>query len=159
MELYLVRHAKAEAGSDDFSRALTKGGRRAAERMAGALHAVGVSVERIEHSPLVRAAETAAPMAAHLGARMVESNDLRPDRSVEDVRERLLREPAVSLMLVGHNPFMEQLASLLLAEDLDRPILTFHTASTAKLISIPGALGGRFTCDWLITPAMTESKH
>jgi len=67
VELYLVRHAKAEAGSDDIARSLTKGGRRSAERVAGVLHRCGVEVERVEHSPAIRAAQTAEILAGPHG--------------------------------------------------------------------------------------------
>jgi phosphohistidine phosphatase SixA len=156
VDLYLVRHAKAEAGQDDFQRALTKGGRRVAEDVAGAVKRAGVSAQRIEHSPLVRARQTAEIFAVELDAPLAECNDLRPDQTVELVRERLMSEPAQSLMLVGHNPFMEWLAATLLAEAAEVPLLTFHTCSVAKLVSVASEPGWRYSCDWLLSPALVE---
>jgi phosphohistidine phosphatase len=153
-DVYLVRHAKAEQGPDDFVRRLTKGGRDAADRVAQVLQSKGVQPERIEFSPLIRAAQTAEIIAKRTKGSLIEAPDLQPGRDVETVRERLTANRAGPLILVGHNPFMEQLAALLIAEDPDRYVLTFHTASVAKLIPLAGSQGRRFACDWLITPSL-----
>jgi len=155
MDIYLVRHGKAEPGEDDDVRPLTKGGRAASERVAKALAARGIFVQRVEHSPLLRAVQTAEPFGTHLGARLRTSSDLGPGGDVEAVRGRILTEQPASIMLVGHNPFMERLAALLISEDPDQPVLSFHTASTARLVSI-GLADWRFTCDWLITPSLLK---
>jgi len=153
MELYLVRHAKAEAGPDDDVRRLSERGREAAETMARWLKRNRIEIARIEHSGLVRARQTAEAIAHRIEAPLVEVADLRPESDVQTVRTRLLTETAPSLMLVGHNPFMEILSGLLLAEDAELRPLTFHTASVARLVA-SGPLAGRFGCDWLVTPSL-----
>lgn len=157
MDIYLVRHAKAEPGTDDEARGLTKGGRASAARVAALLAVSGAAPVRIEYSPLVRAVQTAEIIAGELRSPLAEANDLRPGRPVEAVRERLLTEQPDSIMLVGHNPFMERLASLLICEDPDALTLSFHTASVARLVPTGMGLGWRFTCDWLVTPALVRS--
>jgi len=156
MEIFLVRHAKAEPGQDDAARRLTQKGREAAEAVARLLRRQGVSVARIEHSPLVRARETAEIIGRRIGSPLAESADLRPEADVGAVRQRLFDDPGGSVVLVGHNPFVGTLAGLLLAEDEKAAILSFHTGSVARLISVPSGLGWRFTCDWLITPALVS---
>ena len=64
--LYIVRHAWAEdIGPDgnDFSRPLTKKGRKRFEKFITHLRAGGMKVDRIASSPLVRTRETAEIMA------------------------------------------------------------------------------------------------
>ncbi|HEV3313048.1 MAG TPA: phosphohistidine phosphatase SixA [Chloroflexota bacterium] len=158
MDIYLVRHAKAEPGVDDEMRALTKGGRASAGRVAALLAASGAAPVRTEYSPLVRAAQTAEIIAIELRSPLAEAKDLRPERPVTAVRERLLTEQPDSIMLVGHNPFMERLASLLICEDPDAVTLSFHTASVARLVPSGTGLGWRFACDWLIRPALVPSR-
>jgi broad specificity phosphatase PhoE len=65
MTLYLVRHGRAEAGVEHPDPGLDQVGKSQAERAAAALMKVGA--RRLICSPLRRARETAAPIAAALG--------------------------------------------------------------------------------------------
>ena len=68
--LYIVRHAWAEdpaPGGDDFSRPLTKKGRRRFEKFVAHLRDAGMQVDAIATSPLVRTRETAEIMAEVFG--------------------------------------------------------------------------------------------
>jgi broad specificity phosphatase PhoE len=65
MTLYLVRHGKAEAGVEHPDPGLDAVGKAQAERAAQALRVSGAV--RLVSSPLLRARETAAPIAAALG--------------------------------------------------------------------------------------------
>lgn len=162
MELYLVRHGKAEAGTPespgyrDEERCLGREGRDAVDRVAKLLADAGVAVDRIESSPLRRAVETAEILSRHLNASVRETPRLKPTGDVDDVREHLLDVRGdESVMLVGHNPLMEELSGLLLAEDRDRALLTFHAGSVARLISVDSS-SWRFRCDWLLSPSLLE---
>jgi broad specificity phosphatase PhoE len=64
MTLYLVRHGRAEAGIEQLDPGLDEVGKSQAERAAAALR--GVGAKRLICSPLRRARETAAPIAAML---------------------------------------------------------------------------------------------
>src|SRR6185436_5586286 len=66
MDLYVIRHAEAEAGGtslDDARRALTAKGRETFAREVRGLERLGVELERVYHSPLLRAVETAELLA------------------------------------------------------------------------------------------------
>ncbi|HEX4335695.1 MAG TPA: histidine phosphatase family protein [Polyangiaceae bacterium] len=65
MTIYLVRHGRAEAGVEHPDPGLDEIGRSQAERAAEALKKLGTA--RLICSPLRRARETAAPIAAALG--------------------------------------------------------------------------------------------
>lgn len=149
MDLYLVRHAKAENGQVDSERRLSRKGEIAADQMGKHLQEIGVSTEVIKHSGLVRARQTAEIFARHLDTPTLEATWLTPEHSVDAAREEITGSDQNSLMLVGHNPFMERLSSLLLCEDFDSMPLHFRTATVARLVSISG---WRFTCEWLISP-------
>ena len=152
MDLYLVRHGQAEPGDNDACRPLSKKGLHQADVMAKWVKNLGVGVTRIEHSPLLRARETAEALAVQLNVDLFENPRLTPNADAHAMRTRILTEDR-SLMLVGHNPFMEILAGLLTTE-LEATPLMFRTGSIARFTSTTSGLGWRFTCVWLLSPEM-----
>ena len=148
MLIYLVRHGKAEAGGDDATRRLTDGGRKAVRRVARKLAKVGVQVDRIEHSGLIRAQESAEIVAQEVGGEVRAVEGLGSSDDVVPVARRLGSEGGDSLMLVGHLPFMECLASYLLTGDEDSVHLHFRTGAVACL----AADEGTWTLEWMLPP-------
>ncbi len=114
--LYLIRHADAAEGRDDAVRPLSHKGEETARRVAFALRASGeFSVDRLWHSPLLRARQTARLMADGLGLDtgaleatrgMLPSDDPRWMAAAVDKGRR-------GLALVGHEPYLSLLACLL----------------------------------------------
>ncbi|MBI4588303.1 MAG: histidine phosphatase family protein, partial [Candidatus Rokubacteria bacterium] len=82
MTLILIRHADA---SNDDPRPLTDAGRQQHARVAGALRRMGITVERLLSSPLLRARETAEITAGAVGFRgaVEETPALGDDFTVE----------------------------------------------------------------------------
>jgi phosphohistidine phosphatase len=149
MLLYLVRHGKAEQGAgDDASRRLTDGGRKAVQRVAKALAEAGVRVDRVEHSGLVRARQTAEILASAVGGEIAAAADLGSSADVVSVANRLDREG--SLMLVGHAPFMPKMASYLLGGRPDAELLHFRTGSVACLSNGEGS----WQLEWFLPPKL-----
>ncbi|HZT97222.1 MAG TPA: phosphohistidine phosphatase SixA [Chloroflexota bacterium] len=153
-DLYLVRHAKAEPAVPDSERPLSRTGRRQADNLARWLGDIGVEVDRIEHSPLVRARETAERLAGVLQRDLREREDLRPGSDIGRLVRRLRDEVGSGVLLVGHNPGIERLAHLLTVDtQTDHPSLIFHTASVARLVPLEGS---RYACDWLVRPNLLQ---
>jgi phosphohistidine phosphatase len=146
--IYLVRHGKAESGGDDSARRLTDRGRADVERVARRLGKAQVRVDRVEHSGLARAAQTAEILARTVGGEVAAVFDLGASDPVEPVARRLEGDGAGSSMLVGHLPFMERLAAYLLTGDADRECLHFRTATVACLEGD----GGSWRLEWLLPP-------
>lgn len=120
--LYLMRHAHApstaEAGvAHDALRPLSDRGREDARLMAAELARRGGAPSLILHSPLLRAAHTAAEVAAVLkpasGSEPFAALDnTRPAEEVE--REIAARASSVDEVLaVGHQPQLGEVAALL----------------------------------------------
>lgn len=147
MNLYLVRHGKAEEGEDDAARRLTNGGRKAVRRVAQRLAGAGIHVDRVEHSGRVRAAETAEILARSVGAKAKAVPGLDAMDDVEPVAERIVSVEE-DLMLVGHLPFMERLGSYLLTRDPDAELLHFRTAAVACF----SRSGDGWLLEWLLPP-------
>ena len=114
--LILLRHAKSdwsEPGLADHDRPLAPRGREAAPRMGAWLKAHGPMPELVLCSTATRARETLALALEALGA----APETRFDRGLylvgaPGVLSRLRRAPdeAATVMVVGHNPDLEQLA-------------------------------------------------
>jgi phosphohistidine phosphatase len=119
--LYLLRHAKSswkDATLGDHDRPLAGRGRRASRVIARRLRDRGIEPEVVLCSTARRARETLDRIAPALGAPAVE---FEPDLYVADARGLLERLRSVadaieSVMLIGHNPAVQELAI-----DLARP--------------------------------------
>src|SRR5262245_43734150 len=108
MDIYIVRHGIAEEGSrgmSDEKRALTSEGRKKMKEAAGGFAKLGLGVERVFSSPLVRARQTAEILAAPLQRAVEEMSELSPGYGPSDVLRALQHFSGLkSVMLVGHQP-------------------------------------------------------
>lgn len=114
MRLYLLRHGEAEPqGVRDADRALVEAGRRSVEGKLSLLE----PVDSFYCSPYKRARETAAIVQSAVGhSEPVVDKRLTPDQPVAKVLELLQSLDTESCLLVGHNPLLSQLASILIGE-------------------------------------------
>lgn len=101
MRVLLVRHCEAAPGTPDELRALTAAGRQAARELGTAL--AGERPAAVLCSPLLRARETAEPIARACSVQAEPHEALAPGARVDDVREAVAGrgEPVV---VVGHQP-------------------------------------------------------
>lgn len=126
MHLHLLRHAEAEERSltgRDADRWLTAAGEKRMKRIGRAIAALEPGYEAILVSPLVRARQTAKPVAAALGFTrdFVETRALVPSADPEEVLHEVARLGAASVLLVGHEPHMGRLFARLLVGRSDPP--------------------------------------
>ena len=124
MKLFLLRHGIAvEPGTPGFTRdserPLTPEGRRKTRSIARALAGLEVTPDVILTSPCVRAHQTAEIVATRL--RLKKSLQICEHLACGGDAKRLIAEinrrhgKAASVMLVGHEPDLSQLASLLIS--------------------------------------------
>lgn len=115
-ELILLRHAHAEsaaAGQDDHQRPLSATGQAEARAAGDWLREHGLRPERVLCSSALRTRQTLAALG-DLG-----STDVREEDAIYDASPGTLialadaHGDAQRLLLVGHNPGLEQLAALL----------------------------------------------
>jgi phosphohistidine phosphatase len=117
--LVLVRHAIAEdrqPGRPDAARRLTPEGASKLVRAAGGLKRLGVEPDRILTSPLIRAVETAALLVEVLtpGREAEICEALAPGHHPQAVLDAASGGPEGTIVLVGHEPDLGELASWLL---------------------------------------------
>ena len=120
IDLFLWRHAEAEDTSPDLGRVLTARGQRDAARVAKALERQLDGDSRIVVSPAVRTRETAAPLLARSGLQAEVDQRLAPGARLTGVLDALgdaiasCHGDSPSLVMVGHQPWVGQLARRLL---------------------------------------------
>jgi phosphohistidine phosphatase len=139
--LYLLRHAKSswdDRTLPDRERPLAPRGRRDAKRIARHLLREHIEPELVVCSPAVRTRETLELVRPALGtASTVTLEDGLYAASADELLERLRRVPVTvaSVMLIGHNPGVQELAIDLASTgtELERLEAKFPTAALATL--------------------------
>ena len=118
--LWLLRHAKSswdDPGLDDHDRPLAPRGERAAATMASHLPLAGVRPQLVLCSSALRARQTLGLVLTSLGDRLEVEIRIDPglytfDAQVLLGRLRSVPDDVRSLLLVGHNPAVQELALL-----------------------------------------------
>lgn len=108
MRLFVIRHARAkdaEGGMSDAERPLTKKGKDEFRRNVQRLEREGVKLDRVYHSPLLRAVETADLLDPLIDGETIVTPRLADAPSVE----LLDSIEGDSVALVGHEPWLSDL--------------------------------------------------
>jgi len=126
--LLLLRHAKSawDTGvADDFERPLAKRGMKDARRMGQWMRGEGLAPDHVLSSPAVRAQETSILVCKELG---ISKKDLHFDRRIYEADVTTLLAVLAdcpqgrnTIMLVGHNPGLEELLTWLWGEKTALP--------------------------------------
>lgn len=135
MRVYLVHHGEAVPEEQDPKRPLTAKGRTDARKVARfAVKRTGVSVGRIVHSEKLRAQQTAEVWRGVLPTAAVEV-DLRLNPPADPLALAAdLARATEDMLLVGHLPFLRQLASALVCGDYQRPVLAFPNGGVVCVV-------------------------
>lgn len=148
---YLIRHAHAEDGDRDDLRELSPKGRRQIREVARWLDSArAFAPEEIWHSPLVRARDTATRLAAQLKLKVPlrEITGLRPDDDPALLARRL-RDARRVIAIVGHDPHLSSLATLLVTGREEPPAFRLKKCAVLRLDQ-----GSGWTVRWQISPEL-----
>ena len=160
MNLYFLRHGIAvELAEHEFAkdadRPLTPEGERKLWQVAEAMEALDLSFDLILSSPYVRARQTAEIVAEALKARkkLEFSDSLTPGGSTKKLVEYLhrLQPPPDNVLLVGHEPYLSGLISLLVAGDTMSAVV-LKKGGLCKLSTESLKHGRCAALEWLLTP-------
>jgi phosphohistidine phosphatase len=163
LTLLLIRHAQADARGasypDDSRRPLVAKGFEQSELLLAALTAMRIKLDHLYASPFARAAQTAEPLCALLRrGRTIAYLDSLADsdyaRLLTDVRERC-QEGDTTVALVGHEPLLGELASLLLTGERVRVATAFR--KSAVLILSGSLAPDGMTLDALLPMRITKA--
>lgn len=119
--LTLFRHAKTERESTtgrDFDRRLNDRGERDAPRVGDEIRRLGLDYDLVLSSPAARAAETAelAGLAPRYDQRIYDASAGELLAILQEADNEVQR-----LLMVGHNPGFERLASRMLGASVEMP--------------------------------------
>ena len=142
--LILFRHAKTEArppGREDIDRVLVPRGRADAALIGGVLARAGLSPDLVLVSPAARAKETWACAAPAFPNARTEERDGLYNATPEEVEAELgAAALADTVMVVGHNPSLQELAVNILVDnggspaDIETVSAGFPTATAAAFL-------------------------
>lgn len=158
MDIYLVRHADAEERDgkkwpNDDKRPLSRDGKRRFASLIKRVNDLPDYVDILASSPLVRARETADLLVEKAAWQpYVEWAELGPDVEPERVVEKLRNLRGISsVALVGHEPQMSALFSLLVSGSKAGVHLEFKKGAIARIGFNPRKDGpGKLL--WLVAP-------
>jgi phosphohistidine phosphatase len=116
MLLYLLRHAIAEDNAaTDASRDLTAQGLAQASSIKDKLSRQAPQMDKVLCSPYNRAQQTAhAVMTLFPDLSLTTEESIKPGGDVYEVMDAIEASDVQHLMLIGHNPFLSNLLSVLL---------------------------------------------
>jgi phosphohistidine phosphatase len=160
-ELYLVRHglaeARGEAWPDDTKRPLTAEGMSRMRKQARGLARLGVVLDVLLTSPLVRTRQTAEIVASAFEPRpaLVNIDSLAPDGSYAAVLADLEKHAKKARIgLVGHEPGIGELAARLIGT---RHPIVFKKGAVCRIDLDTLPANGPGELRWLLTPRVLRA--
>lgn len=161
MKLFLLRHATAAQRNlrtypNDDARPLISAGKREALRAARMLRAKKVTFDHIISSPLTRARQTAEIVAKVHKSEVKFTAHFAPEGNMRDLIKHLRHTCAreATVLLVGHEPYMTQLISLLISGK-EGVNIRLKKGGLCKLTADSLRFGRCGRLDWLLTPRFT----
>ena len=157
LTLYLLRHAKSswdDASQQDFERPLNNRGRKACEVIGELIEEKGIDFDLVLVSTSLRTRQTIEFVKERAKLR----GEVRYDERIYEATVSQLLEvisqvdnDRKSVLLVGHNPGLEGLLTLLTGEDV-----RVTTANLAKIkikaTKWSASLSNKGTLDWIVRP-------
>ncbi len=161
MDIYILRHGKAgiadHGSADDHMRHLTARGEEEIKEIGEWIGDRAIDFSLIASSPLARARETASIVSRILsGSDQVQLwEELSPGVPPGAVVQKIQRlTPGSSILLVGHEPQLSSLISLLVCNCPDCDI-TLKKGGIARIRLEEGLVSG--TLMWLLPPGLIRN--
>ncbi|MGA1867747.1 MAG: phosphohistidine phosphatase SixA [bacterium] len=135
MKVYLIRHGHAKSSDEDPQKPLSHVGRETIKKVSPSALKLGMNIEKIWHSTKLRAKETAIIVADFFEGRveLIERKGLAPNDEVRPIAHQLVKRDE-NIAIVGHLPFLNRLASLLLCGSEHANIVHFNPGTIICLI-------------------------
>jgi phosphohistidine phosphatase len=160
MDFYVLRHAiavphGAPGFEKDSDRPLTPEGAAKMKRIAKGMSVLKVRPDVILTSPFPRALQTAEIAARELGMKkkLVLTEHLAvggdPEELISEIRSGY--SSADGVMIVGHEPYLSLLISVLLSGQANLDIV-MKKGGLAKLVTEELSYGRCSSLEWLLTP-------
>jgi phosphohistidine phosphatase len=164
MDLFILRHGKAEKSSDgtpDAARALTREGKEEVKKVAQWMKGNRTKFDSIATSPLKRAIGTAKIIATVLDQkdRLIVWDELAPGGDLDTVCYHAsgYGEHA-SVLVIGHEPGLSMLISKITA-DTSNDSIGLAKAGLAKIQNYSYTKRPSGDLQWLLTPKHMKDKR
>jgi phosphohistidine phosphatase len=154
MKLYLLQHGDALPEEVNPDRPLSERGLEDVRRLAEFVWNHGILVKHVYHSGKTRARETAEIVAARMatGVKIEATTGLNPNDPVEPWANQINNRQEDTL-LVGHMPFMGQMAAYLLCGNSGSQFVVFEPGS---MLCLERDESGRWAIAWMLRPELLE---
>src|SRR5262245_6853560 len=161
-ELYLIRHAVAEergdAWPDDAKRPLSEDGASRMRKAARGIDRLGVTLDVVVSSPLVRAKQTAEIVAGAMNPRppIVTAESLAPDGTFQEIIADLEKQQSkrTRIAIVGHEPGIGEFAARLIGS---RHSIEFKKGAVCRIDVDALPPSGPGDLRWLMTTKILRS--
>jgi phosphohistidine phosphatase len=154
VRVYLVQHGQSKSEEEDPQRRLTPQGIGEVQKVADFLRPLRLGLDGVWHSNKARAQQTAELLAAAISAsdRVIQREGLGPKDQVVPTRQAL-EKAGGDVMIVGHLPFLANLAALLVTGSEANEIVRFQFGC---VVCIERHENGKWKIAWMITPALVH---
>jgi phosphohistidine phosphatase len=160
-ELYVIRHAVAEergeSWPDDAKRPLSEDGASRMRKAARGLDRLGVTVDVVVTSPLVRTKQTAEIVAAALNPKppVVTAESLAPDGTYQEIITDLEKQAKrTRIAIVGHEPGIGEFAARLIGS---RHSIPFKKGAICRIDVDALPPSGPGDLRWMLTTRILRS--
>jgi len=147
MKVYLVQHAKPKSKEEDPDRPLSNEGKNDIIKIVKFLPQL--NIKKVLHSSKLRAQQTAEILAKSLKAEVINGDALEPLADPAIWAQRLDKE-SEDVMLVGHLPHLAKLASQLLTQNQEKPVISFKQGGIVCLEKTDHG----WEVAWMVTPEL-----
>jgi len=150
MKIYLVQHGEAKPEIEDPERSLTLKGENEVRKVSNFAKKLQLKISKIYHSGKLRAKQTAEILGEALNVPVEFSEGLNPLDDIRPWSEKISKEKE-DIMIVGHLPFLEKLASLLICGDENARLILFRYSA---IVSLEQKEDKTWAVKWILTPEM-----
>jgi len=155
MKLYLIQHGEAKTEKEDPERSLTEIGEEEVKRVSKVAEKLNIWPSRVYHSGKKRARQTAEMIAGGLkiSAPSIQAvQGLNPNDDVKPWTKRI-SQATQDLMIVGHLPFLDKLASLIISGNENARVVLFRYGA---IVCLDQKEDRGWAVRWILTPEMVQ---
>lgn len=157
MTLYLMQHGKAHSPEEHPERPLTFEGEKDVKKSARFLRQANIIIPTIMHSDKMRAKQTAQLINKEMdsNATLIEDDELGPEADILPVVMTLVSAEK-DLLIVGHLPFLDRLASYLITKNKSQSILEFQPGG---ICCLQKTVEKHWSLIWMMLPGLLRSEE
>ncbi len=150
MRLYLIQHGESKPEIEDPERSLTLRGEHEVRKVSSVAKMLNIQINKIFHSGKLRAKQTAEILGEALKIPIEYCEGLNPLDNIKPWVEKISNLKQ-DIMIVGHLPFLDKLASYLICGDENARVILFRYGA---IVCIEQKEDKGWAVKWILTPEM-----